>query len=168
MEAISTFIIKKAPAWFISWSFRKIFGKRNLAVFERLLEIPKWKKVSFGPNEKWIFNEDNSFTIEKSDESDSFKEPWTDHFPDPNASKSEVYLKIGGELVHKSILFISVDGCRYFVPCPKRDTAYDKTYYYWDKSSLEYKVFNVIGDIKYGNFYKSLEEFGNRCNVLVK
>jgi hypothetical protein len=35
MDTVFLLILKKSPAWFVSWSFRKIFGKKSLAVFER-------------------------------------------------------------------------------------------------------------------------------------
>lgn len=166
METISLWIFKKAPAWFISWSFRKIFGKKNINVFTKLLEIPKWKKVSFGPNEKWIFEDDNSFTIEISDNYRDFTENWTNIFPDKHASATEVYLKISGELTCQPLLFIITDGGRNFVPCPKRFIPYKKNYFYWDKDSLEYKVFKRIGVLD--SLYKNIEEFGKRCGVLIK
>lgn len=166
METISLWILKKAPARFVSWSFRKIFGKRNIAVFERLLEISKWKKVSFNPNEKWIFEDDNSFIIDISDYSRDYSEEWTNKFPDKKAFATEVNLKINGELVDKSLLFIGVDGGRYFVPCPQVSTAHDERYFYWDKSSIGYKVFKIIGLID--PLYKDIDELSKRCGVLIK
>ncbi len=166
MEKLSLWILKKAPAWFVSWSFRKIFGKKNLDVFERLLEISKWKKVSFGPNEKLIFEDDNSFVIELSNDSRGFTEEWTKKFPDQGASAKEVYLKINGELVDKPLLFIGVDGWRNFVPCPQRSAAYGVDYFYWDKASLEYKVFTRAGFLD--PLYKNIEEFGKRCGILIR
>ena len=98
MDTTTLFILKKTPAWFVSWSFRKIFGKKNLAVFKRLLEIQKWKKVSSDSPEKWIFEDDNSFVIEISSESSDFSEKWTRYFPDKRSFKKEVLLKINGEI----------------------------------------------------------------------
>lgn len=166
MDTITLWILKKTPAWFVSWSFRKVFGRKNLVVFERLLEIPKWKKVSFGPSEKWIFEDDNSFTIEISDDSRNFSEEWTKKFPDQKAFATEVSLKIGGELVHKNLLFVGVDGYRSFVPCPNVSEAFEDRYYYWVKDSLEYKVFERIGYLD--SFYKDIVDFGKRCGVLVR
>ena len=166
METILLWILKKAPAWFVSWSFRKIFGKKNLAVFERILELPKWKKVSFDSPEKWIFEDDNSFVIEVSNESRDFTEKWTDHFPDKKSFAAEVSLRIGGELAHKPLLFIGVDGWRNFVPCPMASEASEDQYYYWDKNSLEYKVFKKVSYLD--ALYKNIEEFGKRCGVLIR
>lgn len=134
-------------------------------MFERLLELPKWKKVSFGPNEKWIFEDDNSLVIEVSSESRDFRQEWTERFPDKSAFAFEVSLKIGGELVHKTFLFVGVDGCRNFVPCPKASEAFDERYFYWDKNSLEYKVFERVGYLD--PLYETIEDFGKRCGVLV-
>ncbi|MBU1557772.1 hypothetical protein KKC45_02315 [Patescibacteria group bacterium] len=166
MGIISTYLLKKSPAWFVSWSFRKIFGRKDLIIFERLLEIPKWKKVSTSPNEKWIFEDDNSFVIETSGEHRNFTEDWTDRFPDKNSQATEVFLKINGELVEKSFLFIEVDGFRYFVPCPKIGEINGESYRYWDKESIEYKIFKRIGNT--GNIHTDLESFGRRCGVLIK
>jgi hypothetical protein len=163
METISLWILKKAPAWFVSWSFRKIFGKKNLEVFERLLELPKWKKVSIDSPEKWIFSDDNSFVIEVSNETSEFSEPWTDYFPDRRSFRVDVFLKINGELITNALSFIAVDGWCYFVPMPKTSCAYGERYFYWSKESLEYKVFKIIGKVDY--LYKDLKEFGDACGV---
>ena len=165
METVSLWFLKKFPAWFVSWFFRKTFGRKSLVVFERLLELPSWMKVSSGPDEKWIFEDDNSFTIEISDESRDFSQEWTKKFPDKKAFATEVSLKINGELVHKSLLFVGVDGWRNFVPCPKTAVAYDKSYYYWNKDSLEFKVFERIGFLD--SLYNNMEEFGKKCGVLI-
>ena len=164
METTGIWIIKKAPAWFISWAFRKIFGKKSLAVFERLLEIPEWKKVSYSP-EKWIFEDDNSFTIEVSENTRDFEEVWTNHFPDKASHAVEVSLKIGGELVTTPLLFVGVDGWRYFVPCPKQGEAYNERYFYWSKDSLEYKVFQVVGQLD--RLSENLDGFAKRCGVRI-
>ena len=119
METISIWILKKAPAWFVSLSFRKIFGKKNLIVFEKLLELPKWKKVSFDSPEKWIFEDDNSFVIEVSSKSREFAEKWTNHFSNQKSFAVNVLLKINDELVTTPLMFVGVDEWRYFVPCPK-------------------------------------------------
>jgi hypothetical protein len=114
----------------------------------------------------WIFEKDNSFTIEISDESRNFSEEWTKKFPDQKAFVVEVHLKINGELVNKSLQFIGVDGWRNFVPCPKTSTAFDERYFFWDRNSLEYKVFERIGFLD--SMYRNIEEFGKRCGVLIK
>jgi hypothetical protein len=166
MSTISTWIVNRVPAFLVSWSFRKIFGRRDLLVFGRLLELPKWKKVSYDNPEKWIFEDDNSFVIEVSSESRDFAEAWTNRFPDKGSAAVEVLLKINGERVHTPLLFVGVDGWRYFVPCPKRAEAYEKQYYYWDTDSIEYKVFGVIGRVDY--LFDSLEKFGEACDVKIK
>ena len=163
--SISGFILRKAPAWFVAWSFKKIFGKKNLDVFKRILELPNWEKISYDSPEKWIFQDDNSFVIEISNESRTFSERWTEDFP-ANSKAVEVFLKINGERVHTPLLFVAVDDWRYFVPCPKIGEAYGESYYYFDSDSLEYKVFKVIGSVDY--LYKSLESFAIAKNILFK
>ncbi len=164
---ITLFILKKAPAWFVSWSFRKIFGNKNLAVFERLLELPKWEKILPDHPQKWIFTDDNSFTIEVSGESREFVENWTKRFLDQKAYAVDIYLKISGELVAKPLLFVGVDGWRNFVPLPRQaEDAEGDRYFYFDKNSLEFKVFERIGFLD--SMYKDIGEFGRRCGVLVE
>ncbi|GEM_PF-1639299 len=53
---ITQYIIKKTPAVIISWVFGKIFGKKNIDIFGKMLGIKKWKKATYRPAEKWIFN----------------------------------------------------------------------------------------------------------------
>ena len=162
--SITSWILQKMTVRAVSWSFRKIFGRKDLVIFEKLLESPeRWKKVSYNSPEKWIFEGDNSFVIEVSSKSRDFTENWTERFPDKGSSAVQVLLKINGERVHTPLLFVGVDGWRYFVPCPKRDEAYDEQYYYWDSDSLEYKVFRVIGKVDY--LFNNLEEFGKACGV---
>jgi len=158
-------IIKKVPAKFVAWYFKKIFGKKDLAIFERILEISKWDKVSFNEVEKWIFRDDNSFVIDIQDAPSLFNEEWTEIFPDKSASKVEVFLKINNELITKPLTFVYVDGGKYFVPLPKKTIKDDEVEYSWHKNSLESKVFQIIGDVKYS--CKNLEEFAKMCNVKV-
>jgi len=166
MESIYSWFLKKTSSWFVSWSFRKIFGKKNLVVFEKILELPKWKKVSFENNEKWIYEEDNSFTLEVSGKSRDFSEDWTSKFPNKKSFATEVYLKINGELINRPLLFIAVDGWNNFVPCPQRSEINSKSFFYWVKESLEYKVFQRIGFLYPP--YKNLKEFGEKCGVQMK
>lgn len=163
MRNFELWLIKKILFWFISWSHKKIFGKRSIAIFERFLESDNWEKVEFGPTEKWIYKDDNSFVIEIIDNDRSFVEPWTDKFADKKAFALTVNLKLNGELVHKSLTFVLVDGCRNCVPCPKVSNAYDEIYYFWDKNSLEYKIFEKIGMLD--SLYPDLERFGMMCGV---
>ena len=163
---ISAWIVNRIPAWVVLWSFRKIFGRKDLVVFSRMLELQRWKEVSFDNPKKWIFEDDNSFVIEVSSESRDFTQPWTNRFPDKTSVAVEVILKINGERVHTPLLFVGVDGWRYFVPCPKIGEAYGKSYYFWDTESLEYKVFNIIGRLE--SLYDSLEKFGEACGVKIK
>lgn len=165
MDNLSIILIKKLPSWIVFWSFRKIFGRRDVVIFEKMLEIPKWKKVCFEDSQKWIFEKDNSFSIGISGKSRNFKEQWTARFPDPTAYMVEVCLYINKELINKPLLFVGVDGWRNFVPLPKTSSANGKRYPYWDTNSLEYKVFSRIGFLD--PLYVDLRGFGERCDVLV-
>ena len=146
------------------------FGNKDLKTFIRLLNSSDWRKVSDNP-EKWIFNQDNSFVIEEGVDAKDFTEKWTQNFPNKfGSNRKEVYLKISSELIEKPLIFISLDGGRYFVPMPKLDRAYDEAYYYWDRESIEYKVFKIIGflngaDIKDDSKFNT---FAEQCEAIVK
>jgi predicted DNA binding CopG/RHH family protein len=165
------YIIKKIPITILVWLIKSKFGNKDLKTFTRLLDSNDWKKVNYKSPEKWIFNQDNSFVIEEGDSVKDFTEKWTQNFPDQFGSKQkEVYLKISSELIEKPLTFISLDGGRYFVPMPKLDRAYNKTYYYWDRDSIEYKVFKIIGflngaDIKDDNKFNTFAEW---CGAIIK
>lgn len=169
MKSVEDYIIK-LPISILVWLIKSKFGNKDLRTFTRILDSSDWKKVNYSP-EKWIFNKDNSFIIEESANVKNFTEKWTQKFPDKFGSyQKEVYLKISSELIEKPLIFISVDGGRYFVPLPKLNKAYNEIYYYWNKESIEYKVFKIIGylngeDVKDDNKFN---EFAERCEVLVK
>ena len=125
------YIINKLPISILVWLIKTKFGNKDLKTFTRILDSNDWKKVNYKSSDKWIFNQDNSFVIEESDSVENFTEKWTQNFPNKFGSKQrEVYLKISSELIEKPLIFISVDGGRYFVPIPKLDKAYDEVYYY--------------------------------------
>lgn len=169
MKLLEDYIISKLPISLLVWLIKSKFGNKDLRTFKRLLDSSDWRKVNHSP-EKWIFNKDNSFVIEESVNVKNFTEKWTQKFPDKFGSyQKKVYLKISSELIENPLIFISVDGGKYFVPLPKINEAYDETYYYWDKKSIEYKVFKIIGflngaDIKDDNKFN---KFAERCGVLV-
>ncbi len=169
MEAIFSWILKRAPARFVSWAFVRIFGKKNLPVFEKFLEIPRWKKIPCIPPEilceKWIFEDNNSFVIEVSDYSRDFRERWTDRFPDKNSCATYVFLKIDGELICEPLLFIYVDGCRNFVPCPRRSELEVDGGYFWNRRSLEYRVFERIGFLD--PLHEGIEKFAKRSGISI-
>lgn len=163
-------ILLKMPVKILIWFIRSKYGKKDLKTFIRLLDSNDWKKVSYHSPEKWIFNQDNSFVIEESDTIEKFTELWTQCFPNKYGSfRKEIYLKISSELIEMPLIFISLDGGRYFVPMPKLDRAFNETYY-WDRESVEYKVYKIIGfldgaDIKDD---RTFESFAKRCDVIVK
>jgi len=116
----------------------------TLKHFEVLLEKSKWKKEFIGHNEVWISQENNTFQIHHGDFGGSFTEPWITIYPDQNASRYPVYLKIGDTTI-KEITFISLDGGRIFVPMTERDSINNKPVFYWDMASLPVKVCKIIG-----------------------
>ena len=161
---IADLIIRKLPVKVVLWLVRSKFGKRDIKTFTKFLSSNDWEKVGYNP-EKWIFKEDNSFVIEEGQDRTDFEEEWTKVFPDRIAKAKEVYLKIGGELIHKPLHFVSADCGRYFVPMPKISEAHGERYFYWDKDSIEYKVCSIVGEFYRGD---NLEDVGKMCGVLIK
>lgn len=55
------------------------------------------------------------------------------------------------------LLFINLDGGRYFLPLPEvRQEGEEKWGYYWTRDSIEYKVSKVIGEFY---LFRDLEAF---------
>ncbi len=162
---ISTILIRTAPRWFLVWSHKKLFGRRDVEIFKRFLESKNWQRVATQPTERWIFYRDNSFVIEISNESNEFQEPWTESFP-KGSRQTEVFLKINNEYVCPALRFVYVDEYRYFVPMPQisRD-GNEERYFYWNTESLEYHVYKIIGDVSY--MYQDLEGFAEANGILI-
>ena len=163
MSAISFWIIKKVPLLLVTHAIKKVFGVKNIAIFERLLESSKWTHITTGGANQWVYEDDPSFVIEINYEGREFVEPWTQIFPDQNTYARDVTLTINGQAIARPLTFISLDGGRYFVPMPKTDTAYEEQYFYWKRDSLEYKLFQRIGDVRY--LFGTLDEFAEYCGV---
>lgn len=143
--------------------------------FERFLTHSNWTDEHIKHTLVWICSEDAIFQIEKGDETEDFTEEWTRKFPDVHGSRRySVYLKIAGNII-KELTFISVDGGRYFVPMPKIRTIgkeiigtdSQKVEFYWETTSLEYKVGQIIGRF-YGAMADNLEEFAQHTGIMIE
>jgi hypothetical protein len=141
---------------------------RTLAKFERLLERAQWKKDILDSKMTWVCSEDASYQIVVDEESHKeFREEWTLKFPDTErASKSSVQLKIAGIIVEE-MLFISVDGGRYFVPIPDIQALGEgKREFFWDRGSLKYKVGQVIAE--FYNEWPTFEDFAAHTGIEIR
>lgn len=136
----------------------------TLKYFEVLLEESEWKKEVIGNKEVWVSQENNTFQIQQGDYINSFTEPWTTMYPDINAGRYSVYLKIGDSVI-KELKFISLDGGRIFVPMTKRDFIDNKIIYFWDMTSLDAKVCKIIGSYY---IYKNLYGVARQSKVEIR
>jgi hypothetical protein len=76
---------------------------------------------------------------------EKFTEPWTEgKFPDPSTGKRRAELRINDSVV-KSVIFIDMDGGRYFVPMPEIAMVGDERVFYWVTNSTRFKVGKIIG-----------------------
>lgn len=136
----------------------------TLKYFEVLLEKSKWKKEFIGNNKIWIAEENITFQIHCGDSGSYFQLPWTAVYPDKNAWRYPVYLKIGSAII-KEITFISMDGGRISVPLTEYDLVNDKIVFYWDMSSLSVSVCQIIGNY---DIYKNLYGVAKMSKVEIR
>jgi hypothetical protein len=119
--------------------------KNTLADFEVYLDTSDWTKTHVNGEEVWMANADNTVQIQIGERERDFKESWTTVYPDKNSALYPVYLKIGGTTI-RQLNFIYMDGGRIFVPmADRRVSAQGAVEYFWNASSLEVKVCNIIG-----------------------
>ena len=140
-------------------------SKNTLADFEERLVSDKWSKTHVGQREVWMCDADNTFQIHESDDNRPFNEQWTNGFPDPSSTASEIILKIGPTVIHE-VTFVSLDGRRIFVPMPElrgRGDS-DDVQFVWSRSSLELKLCSVIGQYY---IYDDLAGIARRTDVRI-
>jgi hypothetical protein len=138
--------------------------RNKLEDFEELLENSTWTETHIGNKEVWVCDSDNTYQIEKGDKIGDFEEDWTTVHPDKRSYNYYVNLKIGNTII-KELIFISMDGHRYFVPLPRTRKVEGKTEFYWDINSLRVKVCRIIG--KYYRF-PDLESVARFLNVSIE
>jgi len=147
-------------SWYITHKYAEKTSKENkklidelskgikesntLKYFEVLLVNSKWTKELIHNREIWIAEDNNTFQIQLGDEGYEFCESWTEVYPDQNAKRYPVYLKIDNSII-KELDFISLDGGRIFVPIPDRTFESDNVKYLWNINSLEVKACKAVG-----------------------
>lgn len=117
---------------------------KNIETFKNLIENTSWRKKLINHKQVWICDKDNTFQIEIGDYGGEWQEKWVKVYPDVNASKYPVYLKINNTTI-KEFTFISCDGGRIFVPLPELQSEGGQTVYIWRRDSLSYKICRIIG-----------------------
>lgn len=108
---------------------------------------------------------DNTFQIHESDQSRPFFEQWTEGFPDPSSTASEIAMKIGSTVI-REVTFIPLDGRRVFVPMPElrgRGDS-DDVQFVWSRSSIELKLCDIIGQYY---VYNDLSGIARRTGVRI-
>ncbi len=136
---------------------------RNVTGFETLLENA-WRKEIIAGRQIWISEVDNLFQIEAGERKGPCADRWTRDFPDVNSSMYPVYLKVGGVSI-KELTFVTCDGGRIFMPLPYIQGQDETLEFFYKRSSLEYKVGQVIGE------YYIYRNFGNtakRCGFKIE
>ncbi|MBU4312417.1 MAG: hypothetical protein KJ706_06845 [Candidatus Omnitrophica bacterium] len=118
---------------------------KNIEAFEKLIENSSWRKELINHKTVYICDKNNTFQIEIGDYGGEWQEKWAKVYPDANASKYSVYLKINNTTI-KQLTFISCDGERIFVPLPELQSEGGQTVYIWERDSLPYKICQIVGD----------------------
>lgn len=119
--------------------------KDTLDYFELMLTQGTWSKEFLNDRTTWICNQKITLKIVQGDAFEPFDEEWTRPYPDKQAKRCEVELKVNESTI-KSLTFIHLDGHRIVVPMPRRIVGNGKPLYFWEKDSLEYKVGKIIGE----------------------
>jgi len=145
-------------------SYYKKPSKRYIDNFKNLLDRFAWKKEFIDYKETWLCEEDNSYQIEISRERINFKESFTNVFPDKDGScRIPVYLKVNGNRI-KEMQFIMCDGGRIFIPLPEIKMENNKRIWFLKKTSLRYKLGNIIGDFY---IYENIDKIAERSGIRI-
>lgn len=150
---------------------------RSLKMFENYIENKsRWSQVIDNGIETWIYEDDVLYHILVDphfdpDRQQSFDEDWVNRFPAAMLGYDKpksypVVLKIAGVVV-KQFYFVSLDSARYFVPMPEIEFKdEDERSFYWEKSSLIYKVAKIIS--KFYPMYPTFESFAERADIEIR
>ena len=165
------------PSWFISKYFanksskelasslknqtNQLNSKATLANFEKMLRSNEWVKEHEGHNAIWVCEKNRLFQMHIGDDDRKFCEKWTKVFPDQYTTMFHIDLKVQGTIIN-SLPFISADGGRYTLPLPELIVVDDEPSFYWDPSSIEYKIAETIGNFYH---YDSLEQVAGFTNI---
>lgn len=149
-------------------------ANKFLENFEKFLkDKSNWEKREIDDSEIYFYKEDNNYQIKNSNDYRrewTARESWMEHFPDHTITERKVYLEHGTNKIAE-FSFLLCDGCRYFIPIPKKkcikigeNYSCLKFEYYWINNSIEYNLGEVIG-----SFYdeKDLEQTAKFCGIKV-
>ena len=136
---------------------------KNIEAFMELIENSSWRKELINHKTVYICDTNNTFQIEIGDFGGEWQEKWAKVYPDANASKYSVYLKINNTSI-KELTFISCDGGRIFVPLPELKSEDGQTVYIWRKDSLPFKVCKIVGDYY---IHKSIEGVARMSKISI-
>jgi hypothetical protein len=127
-----------------------------------------WRRnILGGTQADWQYKNHPEFKIEIDDESKEWDitESWMTNYPDPSKSTKTVRLKVNGHVLIVEE-FIQMDGCRYFVPLPKRKLNNDSEneYKYW-YTLIQVKIGKIVG-----NYYndETIDKFIKRHKLEIK
>jgi hypothetical protein len=123
----------------LAWRERFGLGLPPLRRLFRLLEEPdKWERVE---GEAYLYHRDfPEFTVIAGKTlNESFREPWTQDFPDPTARSYVVQLRFGTTIL-RELVFVSCDGGRYSLPLPRVNAA---RRYEINRNSLAWRVMQL-------------------------
>lgn len=145
-----------------SCTFRYALGKSK-----------EWQKVPHNDDNKDLYRHRilSGFTIEVDYSKpvvDNFNEPWMEvlYRPDLNAASYNVFAYLNG-IPLLSELFLSYDGGRNFIPCPKLKKQGKNIYLYFDE--IQKKIAGVVGrtyrDATLDSIYSDI--IGSKYNPLI-
>lgn len=133
-------------------------NKSQLETFEDYIQNKNWSEEYIDGNKVWICDEDNLYQIHERDDTDEFSEPWTQVYPDKHGSGKYSVDLVYSNTIIKRFTFVYCDGGRINVVLPELYTApehqmpniefddpNDYRQFYWKKSSLKYKLMQLIG-----------------------
>lgn len=160
---------------------RKVKPKKNksqLETFEDYIQNKTWSEEYIDGNKVWICDEDNLYQIHERDDTDEFSEPWTQVYPDKHGSgKYSVDLVYSGTII-KRFTFVYCDGGRINVVLPELyvapehqmpnvefDDPNDYRQFSWSKSSLKYKLMELIGSF---HVYGTAEGVAKHSRIEIK
>lgn len=152
--------------------------KSQLETFEDYIANKNWTEQEIDGDTIWICETDNLYQIQIRGDYDEFSEPWTQVYPDKNGSgKYSVDLVYAGTII-KRFTFIYCDGGRISVVMPELciapehrvpnvdwDDKTDYREYFWEKSSLKYKLMQLIGSFY---IYNTPEGVAKHSNIKIK
>lgn len=128
-----------------------------------------WEKISFANDYSFYIYRHKKYSnyqieINKDNPINSeYRESWIPELADSDCKSFSVKIKSSGVVLIEEV-FISLDGGRYFIPCPRRESREGRLIYYYD--SLQVQLASIIGE--YWDMDKNLNDFLKSNNVSVE